>query len=137
MVRYRTLAATGRLLFSKKHAYTASLTSYYFHTRPHRSHIYNTRQFSGHLYVRFLHKSKHTMDHWKNKNWLPRWCSGKELACQCKRCKTLRLEPGSGRSLGVGNDNLLQYPGWNNHMKREVQWATVHEVTKSQMQPSH
>ena len=28
--------------------------------------------------------------------------------------------PGSGRSLGVGNDNLLQYPGWNNHMKREV-----------------
>ena len=28
---------------------------------------------------------------------LPRWCSGKESACQCRRCKRLRLNPWVGK----------------------------------------
>ena len=40
----------------------------------------------------------------------PRWRSGKESACQCKRCKKHGFNPWSGRSPGVGTGNPLQYP---------------------------
>ena len=40
--------------------------------------------------------------------------------------------PGSGRSLGVGNGNLLQCSCWENPMDRGAWWATVHGVAKSQ-----
>ena len=40
--------------------------------------------------------------------------------------------PGSGRSLGVGNGNLLQYSCLKNSLDREAWWATVHGVAKSQ-----
>ena len=46
------------------------------------------------------------------------------------------LIPGSGRSLGVGNGNLLQYSCLENSMDREAWWATVHGVEKSQIQLS-
>ena len=39
--------------------------------------------------------------------------------------------PGSGRSVGEGNSNPLQYPGVENSMDRGAWWAAVHEVTKS------
>ena len=39
---------------------------------------------------------------------------------------------GLGRSLGVGNGNLLQYSCLGNSMDRQAWWATVHGVTKSQ-----
>ena len=39
--------------------------------------------------------------------------------------------PGSGRSLGEGNGNPLQYSCLENPMDREAWWATVHGVTKS------
>ena len=39
---------------------------------------------------------------------------------------------GSGKSLGVGNGNPLQYSSLENPMDREAWWATVHGVTKSQ-----
>ena len=39
--------------------------------------------------------------------------------------------PGSGRSLGEGNGNPLQYSRLGNPMDREAWWATVHGVTKS------
>ena len=42
--------------------------------------------------------------------------------------------PGSGRFPGVGNDNPLQYSCLKNPMDRGAWWATVHLVTKSQMQ---
>ena len=38
--------------------------------------------------------------------------------------------PGSGRSLGEGNGNPLQYSGLENSMDRGAWWATVHGVTK-------
>ena len=39
--------------------------------------------------------------------------------------------PGSGRSLGEGNDNPLQYSCLENSKDRGVWRATVHGVTKS------
>ena len=41
------------------------------------------------------------------------------------------LIPGSGRSLGVGNGNLLQYSCLENSMNRRTWWSTVHGVTES------
>ena len=40
---------------------------------------------------------------------LPRWCSGKDSACQFRKCKRLGLICGSKRFLGVENGNPLQY----------------------------
>ena len=39
--------------------------------------------------------------------------------------------PGSGRSLGDGNGNPLQYSCLGNPMDRGAWWAAVHGVTKS------
>ena len=39
--------------------------------------------------------------------------------------------PGSGRSPGEGNGNLLQYSSLDNPMDRGARWATVQRVTKS------
>ena len=44
--------------------------------------------------------------------------------------------PGSGRSLGVGNGNLLQHSCLGNPMDRGAWWATVLGVTKSQIRLS-
>jgi len=38
--------------------------------------------------------------------------------------------PGSGRSLGGGNGNPLQYSCLENPMEGGAQWATVYEVAK-------
>ena len=43
------------------------------------------------------------------------------------------LIPGSGRSLGVGNRNSLQYSCLENHMDREAWWAIVHRVAELDM----
>jgi len=40
--------------------------------------------------------------------------------------------PGSGRSPGGGNANLLYYCGQENPMGRGDWWATVHRVPNSQ-----
>ena len=40
--------------------------------------------------------------------------------------------PGSGRSLGVGNGNLLQDSCLENSTDRGAWWVIVHGVTKSQ-----
>ena len=44
--------------------------------------------------------------------------------------------PGSGRSPEEGNGNPLQYSYLENSMDRGARWATIQEVTKSQMQLS-
>ena len=44
------------------------------------------------------------------------------------------LIPGSGRPLGVGNGNPLQYSFLENSMDIGAWWATVHGVAKNQTQ---
>ena len=46
--------------------------------------------------------------------------------------RDVALIPGSGRSLGGGHGNPLQYSCLENHMDREAWWPTVHRVAKSQ-----
>ena len=53
---------------------------------------------------------------------------GKESACNVGDPSSVL---GSGRSLGEGNGNPLQYSYLENFMDRGAWWAPVHEVTKS------
>ena len=61
----------------------------------------------------------------------PRWLSGKESACQCRRHRRCRFDPWSGRSLGGGNGNPLRYSYLENPIDRGAWLATVHRATKS------
>ena len=58
-------------------------------------------------------------------NGLPRWHSGKESACQCRRPRVVSLMPGLGKFPGVGNGNSLQYSFLENYVDRGVWQATV------------
>ena len=64
---------------------------------------------------------------------LPRWLSGEEPACQCRKTGEANSVPGIGRSPGGGNGNPLQYSCLENPTDRGAWWATVHEVTESDM----
>ena len=64
----------------------------------------------------------------------PYWFSGsggREPACQCRRHRVAGSVPGSGRALGEGHDNPLQYSCLENPMDREAWRAIVHRVTQS------
>ena len=54
---------------------------------------------------------------------------GKESVCNAG---DLGLIPGSGRSPGERNDNLIQYSCLENPMGGGAWWATVHGFAKSQ-----
>ena len=54
---------------------------------------------------------------------------GKESACNAEDLGSI---PHSGRCLGEGNGNPLQYSSLENSMDRGAWWATVPGVTKSQ-----
>ena len=58
---------------------------------------------------------------------LPKWLSGKESTCQCRRC---RFDPCIGKIPGGGNGDLLQYSYLDNPMDRGTWQVTVHKVTK-------
>ena len=58
----------------------------------------------------------------------PRRLTGKESACQRRR---LKFDPESGRSLGRGHGNPLQYSCLENSMAREAWWAAVYGAAKS------
>ena len=49
--------------------------------------------------------------------------------------RDMSLIPGSGRSPGEGNGNLLQYSCLENPMDKGAGQVTVHRVTKSQTRP--
>ena len=55
---------------------------------------------------------------------LPRWHSGKECACQCKRQRAVGSIPGEG------NGNPLQYSCLGNPTDRGAWQATVHGIAK-------
>ena len=59
----------------------------------------------------------------------PRWCSGKESACQAEDAGSI---PGSGRSPGERNGSPLQYFCLENPTDRGAWHATVLGVAKSQ-----
>ena len=61
--------------------------------------------------------------------------SGKEPSCQWGDIRNVGLIPGSRRSPGEGNGNLLQYSCLGSPMNRGAWQSTVHGVTKSQIQP--
>ena len=63
----------------------------------------------------------------------PKWFSGKESACQCRRHG---FNPLVRRSPGVGNGNLLQYSHLEKSMGGGGLQTTVHGPMKSQIQPS-
>ena len=58
----------------------------------------------------------------------------KKLPANAGDARDADLIPGSGRSLGVGNDNPLWYSFLENPMDRGAWWVTVHGVKKGQTQ---
>ena len=66
---------------------------------------------------------------------LPGSASGKESACQCKRCKRRRFDPWVGKSpwrRGVATHSSIL--AWRIPTDRRAWRATVHGVAKSQTQ---
>ena len=63
----------------------------------------------------------------------PGGSDNKESACNAGDAGSI---PGLGESPGEGNGNPLQYSCLDNSMDREAWWATVHGITKSQIQLS-
>ena len=61
---------------------------------------------------------------------LPRWLSGKESACQCRRCRSSRFGPWVGKIPCRGNRNSLLYSCLKNPMDKRAWQTTVHGVTK-------
>ena len=61
---------------------------------------------------------------------LPRWHSGKESACHWVDTGDSGSIPGSGRSPGVGNSNLLHYSCLDNSMGRGAWLASVHRLQR-------
>ena len=61
----------------------------------------------------------------------------KNLVANAGDAKNMDSVPGSGRSPGVANGNLLQYSCLENSTGRGAWWATVHGVAKSQTQLSN
>ena len=63
------------------------------------------------------------------------WTTGgtvvKNLPANAGDSRNMCLILGSGRSLGIGNGNSLQYSCRENSMDRGAWWAIAHEVTKS------
>ena len=62
---------------------------------------------------------------------LPQWLLHKEIACSVGAPGDASSILGSGRSLGGGHDNPLQYSCLRNPMHRAAWQATVHRVAKS------
>ena len=64
---------------------------------------------------------------------LPRWCSGKESACQYRRCKRCEFDPWVKKILLEQEmATPLQYSYLENSMDRRAWRATVQGVTKCQ-----
>ena len=65
---------------------------------------------------------------------LPRWLSGKESACQCRRCRSLRFDPWIRKIPWRRKWQPTPYSCLENPVDRGAWWTRVHGVAKSQMQ---
>ena len=79
----------------------------------------------------FSSRVKFPTIYWPNSLGFPRWHSGKESVCQCKRLTRHGFNPWVRRTPGGGNSNPFQYSWLENSVDRGAWWATVHEVPKS------
>ena len=70
---------------------------------------------------------------WLIRYGFPSVSAGKESACSAGDTGAVGLIHGSGRSLGGGNGNPLQYSCLENPMGRGAWWTTVHVITQSDM----
>ena len=61
----------------------------------------------------------------------PRWLSGKEPACQCRRHRRGRFDPWAGKIPWRRHGNPLQYSCLENSMDRGAWRAIVHGIAKS------
>ena len=62
----------------------------------------------------------------------PRWCSGKESACQCRRHKRQRFDPWVRKTPWMRNGKLLQYSCLENSMDGGAWQATAHCYKESE-----
>ena len=60
------------------------------------------------------------------------WLSGKEPACQCRRCIQFDLVQSLGQEDSPGGGNPQQYSCLGNPMHKGAWWAAVHRVAKIQ-----
>ena len=67
---------------------------------------------------------------------LPRWLSGKEPTCQCRRHRRCRFDPWARKMTRGGNGYLFQYSCLKNSMDKGAWWAIVRGIAKSQTQLS-
>ena len=63
---------------------------------------------------------------------LPRWHSGKESACQCRRCKRHKFDPWVGKMPWRRAWGPTRYSCLENPMDRGAWMAAVHAVAESQ-----
>ena len=68
--------------------------------------------------------------------WLPRWLSGNESACQSRRRRRCRFTPWVGKIPWRRNGNPLRYSCLENLQDSGASWATLQGVAKSQTQLS-
>ena len=61
----------------------------------------------------------------------PRWLSGKESTCQCKRYRRLGFDPWMGTIPWKRKWQPTQYSCLKNPMDRGAWWATVHGIPES------
>ena len=66
--------------------------------------VYNDSQQA----LKTIHVNNPCNWHWG----IPSWCSGKESACQCRRCERHSSISGSRRSPGEGNGNHSSILAW-------------------------
>ena len=79
---------------------------------------------------KWIYLERNTGLHWD----FPGGTSGKEPACQCRRCKRCRFDPWVGKIPWGGNGNPLQYSCLENPVGRGAWQAIVHRVAKSRTQ---
>jgi len=80
-----------------------------------------------------VYKYPSSLAPWKQYNIykLPRWCSGKESACDAGDARDMGSIAGLGRFPEVGNGNALQYSCLENSMDRGAWGVIVHGIAKS------